>query len=132
MLYRTLTDEMEQAAGHAITDGAVISGPYLAGLLLVAARALRDVDSRVSDRIAAAVATDEDEAPRAKPSRASKPAGERKRAARGLPPCKMGGRHTWNLQGWCSKCGEVHRDGKVQTQVPGSDAAAPPAEGGAA
>lgn len=46
--------------------------------------------------------------------------GERKRAARGLPPCARGGRHTWNELGWCSKCGNVHRDGKVQTEVPGA------------
>jgi len=45
----------------------------------------------------------------------------RQRAARGLPPCKGGGRHKWNKLGWCSVADcTVHKSGKTQTEIPGA------------
>ena len=57
-------------------------------------------------------------------AKAAKPAAgaSRQRAARGLPPCEKGGRHRWNKEGWCEKCGNVHMSGKTQTEIPGAGA----------
>ncbi len=137
MKYTELAKELE-ASGHTATqDGWIIERAHVAGLLMAAAHAVRELDGQLESYIRRVVRPgelDDDGNIVTKRPKAAKPekaaaGGERKRAARGLPPCEKGGRHTWNLQGWCSKCGNVHRDGKVQTEVPG--ASAPPAAGAA-